>query len=349
VNKELINAPTARSWRDISQPVKARAMSRGGRWRLVLSGLRAAGVVALAGGLAWGGWKVAGALREDSKAMPAAARAVPLQTLDLKTDGVLNVDWLAQTLALPKNASLMELDLVALRDRLLADGQVISASLTRRFPGALEVRVRERLPVARAMAEIAGQRRQLLIARDGVVFHGAGQDTAMLESLPWLDGVTIARRGGRFLPVAGMDVVADLLAKVRIEADHLYRTWSVVSLARLETDRELEVRTRGPYPVTIVFAANPAAESVSRRVHFLHQIAKLDLLWDKLVDELANHPEAVARVDLSLGRQVPVAIEMPAPAAAPGRNGVAPATPATMPALFSISPSSAQPRNKREL
>jgi cell division protein FtsQ len=303
-------------------------------------------VVALVGGLGWGGWKVAGALREDPKAMPAAARAVPLQSLELKTDGALNVDWLAQTLALPKHASLMELDLVALRDRLLADGQVISASLTRRFPNALEVRVRERTPVARAMAEIAGQRQPLLIARDGVVFRGAGHDAAMLDSLPWLDGVTIARRDGRFLPIAGMDVVADLLVKARLEADHLYRTWSVVSLARLEIDRELEVRTRGPYPVTVVFAANPAEERVSRSVSFLRQIAELDSLWDKLLTEMAKHPEAVARVDLSLGRQVPVAIEVPAPAALPGRNGLAPAA---MPALFSISPSSAQPRNNREL
>ncbi len=307
--------------------------------------MRTAGAVAVIGGLAWGGWKVAAALGENSQAMPAAARAVPLQQLELKTDGTLNLDWLAQTLAVPKNASLMELDLGVLRERLLADGQVISAVLTRRFPNALEVQVRERLPVARAMADFAGQHQQLLIARDGTVFRGAGYDPAMLETLPWLDGVTIARKGTRFLPVAGMDVVADLLAKTRLEAEHLYRTWSVVSLARLDSDRELEVRTRDPYQVTIVFAANPAEERTPRDVSFLQQIAKLDLLWDTL----AKNPGAVARVDLSLGRQVPVSIEDPNAPVLPVKSRAG-AAPVTLPATFSFSPSAQpQPRTKREL
>jgi hypothetical protein len=340
VSKDLVNTPTARSWRDIPQPVKTRAMSRGGRWRLVLAGVRVAGGVVTVLGLGWGGWKMVGALGENPKTMPAVARAVPVKSLDLETDGVATSEWLARTLAIPRHASLMELDLAMLRDRLLADGQVVSANLTRRFPDTLVVQVRERTPVVRVMAEVAGERQPLLIARDGVVFRGAGFDAAVLDSLPWLDGVAIARKGARFLPIGGMDVVAGLLAKARLEAEPLYRTWGVVSLARLESDREIEVRTRDPYHLTIIFAANPAEDQLPRDLRFLQQIAKLDLLWETF----ANHPEAVARIDLSLGRQVPVMIDDPAPArdrtsATSARSGTA---------LISFVPP-AQPRTQREL
>jgi hypothetical protein len=308
-------------------------------------------VVALAGGLAWGAWKVAAALAENSRAMPAEARAVPLKALDLKTDGVLTKAWLQTTLALRPKVSLMELDLNALRARLMATGQVATANLTRRFPDGLDVQITERTPVARVMTEFGGERRPLLVARDGVLFPGAGYDAAMIETLPWLDGVEIKRRAGRLLPLAGMDVVADLLAKARLEAEHLYQTWGVVSLLRLETDREIEVRTREPQQVTIVFAANPQEERLSRDAGFLRQIAKLDYLWDTL----SAKPAIRGRIDLSLGWQVPVTLEeIPAPAvpvapAAPSSTKPAATAARPPPVRFSFDLSRPQPRTQREL
>jgi hypothetical protein len=59
VSKDVIIAPTARSWRDIPQPVKPRAMSREGKWRLTTSVLRATGAAAVIGVVAWGLWEVA--------------------------------------------------------------------------------------------------------------------------------------------------------------------------------------------------------------------------------------------------------------------------------------------------
>ena len=71
-----------------------------------------------------------------------------------------------------------------------------------------------------------------------------GFDPAMVATLPWLDGVKLARRGAGFAPIAGMKAVADLLASAKLEAEGLYRTWQVVSLARLASDGEIEVHTR---------------------------------------------------------------------------------------------------------
>lgn len=274
-------------------------MSRRGRWRLFRAGLcKLAGLLGLAV-LAWGGWLLAGVLQENSSRMPEAAKSVPIQPPDLTTDGVLDHAWLAPILALPPGVSLMELDLEQLRARLLEDGQVLTATLTRHFPDRLAVAITERSPIARVMAQWGGQRQPLLVARDGIIFGGRGHDPALIDLLPWLDGIAIARRGGTFLPIEGMETVGQLLARARLEAEHLYRTWRVVSLARLETDRELEVRTEPG--VTIVFNA---------RGDFFRQLAKLDYIWDKVL----GAPGGSAHIDLTLGREVPVMIE-PAPPA----------------------------------
>jgi hypothetical protein len=310
LSTEFVNAPVTQSWRDIPQPVKPRAMSRGGRRRLLTAGLRTAGGVAIVLALVWAGWTLTNALRQDARAMPAAAKAVPVKAPELKTNGVLNAAWLARRLALPRQVSLMELDLEQLRARLLADGQVQTATLTRHFPDRLLVSVTERLPIARLMAEWKGSKQALLVARDGVVFAGEGHDTTVVENLPWLDGIKLARRDGELLPIQGLEVVAELLARAReadakLDAGTSPHAWRVISLARLSSDRELEVRTADG--VTVVFSAQG---------DFFRQLAKLDFLWEAL----ANAPERPARIDLTLGREVPIMLNSPAvPTPAPGK------------------------------
>lgn len=270
-------------------------MSREGRWRLLTSALRATGVAVVIGALAWGAWIVTDVLREDARKLPAVARAEPVKHLELRTDGVLDQAWLRQVLALPPKASLMELDLEQLRARLLAHGQVNSATITRSFPDTLVAQLTERSPVVRAMAQVGGDEpKALLVARDGVVFDGVGFDPAMVETLPWLDGVTLRRQGGGFLPVAEIAPAANLLAKARWEAAHLYRTWMVVSLARLQSDREIDVRTKRG--TLIVFAADG---------DFFLQLARLNSAWERL----ATSPTPASKIDLSLGREVPVTFE----------------------------------------
>lgn len=298
MNPTVITPPQSRSWRDIPQQVKPRAMSWGGRRRLATAGLWKAMVVMVVAGLAWGGWEVTGALRKNSSAMPAAAKTVAVKNFALRTnaDGVLDAQWLKQALALPKGVSLMELDLQQLRTRLLAYGQVNAASLTLSFPDTLEVRISERSPIVRLRALLgSGEERTLVVARDGVVYEGTGYDAARLEELPWLAGAKLTRTGGRFEPIDGMTAVADLLAQARLNAEQLYRTWLIVSLARFRSDHEIEVRTK---PGTlVVFGADG---------DFAVQLAKLDYQWEAL----ARLPTPAAKIDLSLGREVPVAFDV---------------------------------------
>jgi hypothetical protein len=82
VNQEPAPAPAIRSWRDIPQPVKPRAMSRGGRWRRAMRGVRIATLAALGVGLGWGTWLVTGALSKAPRHVPEVAKSVPLRRVE---------------------------------------------------------------------------------------------------------------------------------------------------------------------------------------------------------------------------------------------------------------------------
>ena len=265
-----------------------------------MAGVRTTWFVALLGGLAWGAWTIVAALQENPQKVPAAAKAVPIKPPQLKTmrDGVLDDAWLARTLEIPPGTSLMELDLEKLRARVLADQQVLTADLTRLFPDRLIVQVTERMPIARIRVDLGEVQRDLLVARDGVLFYGTGFDSGMLKTLPWLDGIAIAREGAGFRPIARMETVAQLLADAQFSAPHLYQYWQSVSLARLESDRELEVTMK-----------NGTKALFTAKGSFFVQLAN----FDEIVDRLSRIRGARAHVDLTLGREVPVTVEIVAP------------------------------------
>ncbi len=293
MSKDTHILPETRSWREIPQQVRPRAMSGEGRRRLTMAVVRAlmgACAVAL---VSWGAWEMAAVLRESPESMPDAANADKVRSLVLVTDGVLDKNWLAKTLALPPNATLMGLDLENLRQKALADSQVATAAVVRNFPDTLTVRISERSPVARMMAQSGGEvPKAFMVSRDGVVFAGTGFDPGMVETLPWLDGVRLTRSGKSLAPIEGMKTVSDLLASAKLEAEGLYRTWQVISLARLAADGEIEVHTRDG--MKVIFGT---------REDYLRQIARLDLL----VGESTDPTRPLRTVNLALGSQVPVA------------------------------------------
>jgi hypothetical protein len=149
----------------------------------------------------------------------------------------------------------------------------------------------------------------------------------MLKTLPWLDGIVVARAGAAFRPIARMDIVAQLLADAQFSAPHLYQYWQSVSLARLESDRELEVTMK-----------NGTRALFTAKGSFFVQLAN----FDEVVDRLSRLPGARARVDLTLGREVPVTIDVMASADSK------PMAAGTSSPTFPLFPSS-QSKIKREL
>lgn len=308
MTKDSPELPESRSWRDIPQQVKPRAMSGEGRRRMAMSVVRVFAGFAAAALVAFVAWEVAAVVRQNPGSMPEEAKSEKVKSLVLVTDGVLDRNWLAKTLSIPADATLMGLDLPGLRQRVLEDAQVSSASVVRNFPDTLTVRISERSPIARMMAQSDGQVPEMLfVARDGTAFRGTGFDKDMVETLPWVDGVKLIRSGRSMAPIAGMQAVGSLVACARLEAEGLYRNWLVISLAKLASDGELEVHTRDGMKVTF-----------GTKEDYLRQIARLDLLVDS--DKDPTRP--IREVNLALGSQVPVvygtaAPTMDRPAAAP--------------------------------
>jgi hypothetical protein len=325
----LTETPSAsaigRSWRDIRQEVTPLAMSRKGRSRRRLEWFKVTTLVALLSAGGWGLYSLIHSWETDRSALATAVHSEPVREIVLITDGVLTQKWAAETLALPKTASLMSLDLGKLRDKLLIDGQVRVAVLTRNFPDALVVTLQERTPVARLMAsENDGAPRQLLVARDGIVYDGFNYDKPMLATLPWLAGVRLVKdSNGKLSPVTGMTEVSTLLSMAQLEAPQLYRNWLVISLERLDSRDEILVKAQD-IP-EIVF---------SRKRDFRRQIAQLDYV----VDSVRVMPEpALISVNLSLEGQVPVKM----------RN--TPDELAKLPADTFSLPTSQQRKSKRDL
>lgn len=311
-----------RSWRTIRQEVSSPALSRRGRRRRLVAWGKVTGLLAVIALAGWGIYELSHSWASDRAALTHAVHSAPVREAVVITDGVLGQKWVTEVLGLPKGASLMTLDLPALRDKLLAHGQVRIAVLTRSFPDTLVVNLQERSPVARIQAsESDGTTKQLLVAKDGVAYQGFGYDKALLATLPWLDGVRLVKDGKVYAPIPGMADVSELLSTAQLQAPHLYRDWLVVSLARLEEADEIIVKAQDVPQVVF-----------SRKRDYYKQIARLDYVLDA-AGALAE--PGLQSVNLTLDGQVPVRLR--------GDTSEQVATPRELP-QFSIQPSQ---RNKK--
>lgn len=335
-------SPSARTWRDIPQSIAPRAMSSTGRKRMIFASVKSVAALVFVCACLWAGYEVYRTWQENPAKLKAPVKSAVVKSISLRGQNLtLDQPWVSRTLALPKTADLMELDLFALRDRLLASGQVRAAELSRKFPDTLVVSIEERSPVARINARVSDDGAEtFLVARDGVVFRGECFKDEVVQSLPFLGGIALKRSAGKFLPIPGMEVVADLLSTARVNAPNLYRSWSVISLAKLASDGQIIVQS--PDVGEAIFGT---------RDDFYKQIARLDYI----ITESRSRPVTTALKSVNLavgGEQVPVSFEPP-PAAepehAPGHtarpaNSVSPApshlaaTPATHPTALRVAP-----------
>ncbi len=314
--------PPSRSWKDIRQGVNPRAMSKEGHRRRWFANLKFAAICILV----LGGIPAAIGLyltwHDHPSKILDPGRNVPLKRVVFSSDGVLDQAWAERTLALPRSASLISLDLVAAEQRLLASGQVQAVVLRRRFgDNALVVAVREREPVARMMVQSAGGPPRLwLVAGDGVVFDGAGYEPAALNRLLWLDGVRLRRSADHgFEPIAEMRRTAELIRTAQALVPELFTGWQVVSLAAFASDHEITVRSN--LIPEIVF-------DVGRE--FPKQLARLDYIVDFM---RTKGSPPLQRVNLSLGGQVPVELGEAAP---------------LKPARASLPKTTSQPKQRRD-
>lgn len=317
MSQSTLNPPTTRSWRDIPQPVRPVTMGREGKKRLFLATGNIIGLILVLGAAGWGAFEIFNLWSTNPTRITAPTKGVPIRDFVVRTDGVLDKAWVQRTLELPKATSLMELNLADLKRRLEESGQVSKAVLERRFPDVLAVTLQERTPVAQVRALIGNADPvSFMVSRDGTVYSGFGYDPAMAGGLPYIDGVKLIREGSAFVPIEGMDSVADLLGTAQASAPALYRSFKIVSLARFALDRTLTVKSADVEVITFG----------SSQDSFYRQIARLDYIIEETRRQ--NAAGQLKSVNLAVGdKQVPVAFDTVSNDREPARSSASSARP----------------------
>lgn len=300
---------------------------------------------ALAGILIWGGIELYMLWRHAPQTLADPTQASPLRTVTTRTNGVLTPEWIEETLSIPHGSTLMGLDLAALKHRLTAHGQISNAILVRQYPDTLAITIEERTPVTRLRVEEHGTLHPgYLVARDGTVYPGINYDPAMINTLPWLEGVPLNQRAGdgSYEPVskAGIESVSELLITALTAAPELGKSFSTISLERFEADGIIIVQSGSVERITFATRGND---------DFFSQLARLDYILTQTRQRSEGRP--LRSVDLALGRQVPIVFQ-PAPAAAPppaspGRRGSTPAATTNPPIQYMTPRPAEQPSTPR--
>jgi cell division septal protein FtsQ len=214
-----------------------------------------------------------------------------VREIDVETEGRVDAQTLVSWAGLVPGMSVWEAGEAAAEARLLAHPRIRAASVERRFPGHVIVRVEERTPVAILFAD-----EQLLVARDGVAFPPlAGEATA---DLPYVTG--LSGEDPTSAPVAARLRDAARLATAWRERGQ----WPAISEIRPGVD-EMIVFVAGT-PLAIRFATEPRGEDFVRLDAVLDlwrgreiQVAAIDLTAPgEAVLTMRNRKKAAAHPSL---------------------------------------------------
>lgn len=293
-SRSLSSTPIARrspsNWKDIDQSVKPKAMSSVSERRVWIGRAKVAGIVVALLGVVVAVLRFSSFLQAGPELLKQAGESLPVKHVEIATDGSLSRTWILREMAIGAEANLLSLDIESLKKKLEAVGQVRTAEIERRFPDTLAVRIEERQPILRLLAQKAnGDKLLLFVDESGAVFEGEQIDPALARSLPFVEGVGLKRDGQGFAPIEGVGPVARLIEEARTLAPHLYRTWRVISL---ENAPEIIVKSQRAKEVKFLGTKE-----------FAPQLGRLDYILDFYGNDFSQQ---LASVDLTLNDQVPV-------------------------------------------
>lgn len=278
------------TWKDIDQTVKPKAMSSTSERRIWMGRIKTTGAALLLVAVSAAALHFLPRLEGGPELLTKAGESMPIQVIDVESDGNLERAYLLRQMAVPADANLLSVDLDLIKARLEAIGQVKGAVVSRRFPDALEVAVVERKPVVRILAQRSnGETLRLFVDKEGVVFESDRMDPRVARTLPFLDGVTLFREGGGYSRIDNFAPLVELLSEAQAIAPHIYSAWRIVSL-----EREDRLIAKGRSAKWVVF---------DRFSDFRNQLGRLDYILD---DCRSNRRGEIESVDLTLDDQVPV-------------------------------------------
>jgi len=193
-----------------------------------------------------------------------------LGKLEFHTNGSLDHDWLQEALSLSKDADLMEIDLLDLKEGLHKFGQVANAEVQRRYPDVLRVKVTEHLPILKIyISDPENGKKCLLVSDQGVVFEGIGHPSAIINELPILFGGRLLKSPDGFLPLEVVAKIKPLMDVARMHYPDIIRDWNRIRFDVSKGGEELEglIRVRSKEAKEIIF---------STEMDYLAQLVRLE-------------------------------------------------------------------------
>jgi hypothetical protein len=162
---------------------------------------------------------------------------LPLRSIQFSSDGTITGRWLAKALAIKKNVHLSEIDVFALKKRLLEFSQVRDACVEKQFPDSISIKVKERHPLLKFAIKNNGREELLFVdSHDGSIFRAACMPNSLILAMPYtelklerLKKSPVGIRG-----IEGIKIVEHLIRALRIEYPEIYEQIRKFSLKKYD-------------------------------------------------------------------------------------------------------------------
>lgn len=279
------------SWKSIPQLAGKKSFTRESRIARMRRLIRLATISLGTGSLVLGLALLAYYVIHTPKSPALHAAAASFVKLEIETDGVLPPTWIQFRMGLEQNLGLLQIDMNALKSGLERFPQIKEASIVRRFPSTLRVKVRERFPIFRIrVKQENGESLILLVDEEGHVFRNIKFPDHMINRLPFLAGVELHKSNSGYHPIHSVPCLAELYHTAYKHHPDLVREWMVVfadQLIMAQTFTEGYIRVRSRTVNEILF----------RPGNFEKQLEKLEYILDSRTGPSVS---SISRVNLSL-------------------------------------------------
>ncbi|MDR0595640.1 MAG: FtsQ-type POTRA domain-containing protein [Puniceicoccales bacterium] len=178
---------------------------------------------------------------------------LPLRNIQFSSDGTVTTHWLAKALAIKKNILLSDIDIFALKKRLLEFSQIRDVCIEKQFPDALSIQMSERHPLLKFAIKNNGREELLFVdSKDGSIFRAACMPKSLILATPYanLKVEKSPQSPLRMKKIEGIKAVEHLVNALHSEYPEIYEQIKKFSL------KKYDHRSSAPWSRIEVFLKN---------------------------------------------------------------------------------------------
>lgn len=215
-----------------------------------------------------------------------------LKKILFSTNGKITSEWLVHNLSIKKHVDLFKLNIVDIQKKLEQVPQVRRASIEKRYPNTLFIKLEERQAVLKVIASTDGKQELYLVDRmDGHFFRPICYDISEYDSIMPVD-VTLKKSGITkfpFLPIKGIHSIVGLLTILQEEYPDILKNIKYIDLRNYDP-RQGAVWSR------IVLRMKNGISVIMIPHDFNIQLLRLEFL---LKEKFANNLSRIKKIDVS--------------------------------------------------